>query len=240
MRLLIKTFRALTAAAVLAAAVFSTPVAEGHGVIIGRTAAGQLTAHVEVDLPVALPPSAVPGVLGYADFEPGIASAELPEPDADLFQLADNCNIQFELVAMEPGLQIVSDHVWMVGETVLFGPPFFDFHLVFNIPAGPTGTPYSLQFRLHDLAGVYTDSDLVTLQFVAVETVCHCRGDMGHDHVRDGRDIQAFVDCVTSAVSGQPLVEACHCADMDGDGAIDDHDVEHFIEHLLAGESCDH
>jgi len=230
--------RACIASAVLATAFFFPSRAWGHGALIGHTAAGQLVARVEVPMPVEVPPSVYPGITGYAGVEPGIASAELDEPAEDLFRLAENCNIQFEVIAFDPGVQIVSDHVWVVGETAVFGPPFFDFHLVFNIPGGPTGVPYSLQFRLHDLAGVYSDSDIVTLQFAAVETACHCRGDLNADDVRDGRDIQSFVNCMTSAVSGEPLVEACHCADMDGDGALDDVDIDHFIEHLLAGEAC--
>src|SRR5262245_28175345 len=110
-------------------ALLSSTSAWAHGLGIGRTAEGQLHAIVEVPMPCPLPPSPFPGIDGFADAEPGIASLEIDEPDEGLFQLDPDCFVQFELVATDPGLQIVTSHVWVPGETIDFGPPFFDFHL---------------------------------------------------------------------------------------------------------------
>src|SRR6185436_6271634 len=97
--------------------------ARGHGVVIGQDGDGHLLVHVESPQPLALPLSVFPGVNGWASPEPGITAAEIDEPEEGLFMLAANCNIQFELVSFDPGVQIVTDHVWFAGETYLFGSP---------------------------------------------------------------------------------------------------------------------
>src|ERR1044071_2148648 len=126
-------FRAIVLArAVTLSGPLQTVVA--HGVSIGRDSAGHLRAVVRVPVPVQLPPSIFPGTPGWADAEPGLASAEIEDPANDLFLLDPNCDIQFILVGMDEGIQIVTDHVWVPGETFEFGQPFFDDHLVFDIP----------------------------------------------------------------------------------------------------------
>ena len=206
--------------------------------MIGHCAAGQLRVELETPMPAPLPPSPFPGISGWADAEPGIASAELDDPDHDLFRLAPNCYIQFELVGADPGISIVTSHVWALGETIDFGPPFFDFHLVFNIYDGAIGSTYTLQFRLRDLNGVYTDSATYTLVFTPVAEACLCRGDMIVDASRSGADIQSFVDCVIGSALGGSISPGCGCADMDGDGALDSGDVDMFVDRLLAPGPC--
>jgi hypothetical protein len=211
-----------------------------HGVAIGESSAGELTAFIDAHQPVELPPSPFPGITGWAAVEPGIASAEIDEPNNDLFLLDPGCNIQFEFIGADPRLQIVTSHAWVPGETLDFGPPFFDFHLVFNIDvSGEIGTTYALQFKLRDLNGIYTNEPVYTLLFTPVETVCHCRGDLDVDETPSGADIQTFVTCV---LESHHLIahidEACFCADLDANGKLNELDIDLFVEKLLASESC--
>ncbi|GMU32771.1 MAG: hypothetical protein HS101_13025 [Planctomycetia bacterium] len=210
-----------------------------HGVVIGQSAAGDLKVHIEVNQPIELPPSVFPGIIGAANASPGIASAEIDESDEDLFLLDPGCDIQFIFIDADPGLQIVTSHVWVPGETFEFGPPFFDGHLVFNIPAGTVGLIYSLRFRLHDHNGVHADSPIYELSFTPVETVCACRGDTDADKALTGADMQSFIDCLMSTPSEGPVDQACACSDMDGDAALDDHDIEMLVDRLIASETCE-
>jgi len=61
--------------------------------------------------------------------------------------------------------------------------------------------------------------------------MCSCPGDMNHDTIKDGRDIQAFVGCVIAPGD-------CACADIDGLSGIDAADVSAFFTALLAGATC--
>ena len=223
-------------AAMVLACVASRDV-RGHGVLIGHNGAGQLRLHVESPQPLAIPLSIFPNITGWAGVEPGIAAADIDEPGESLFVLAANSNIQFELVSFDPGIQIVTDHVWVAGETYLFGPPAFDYHLVFNIPAGGAGETYTLQCKVRDLAGIYTDSPVLTLLFSS-GGACHCFGDFDDDHERSGRDIQSFVHCMSHATPGHPLEAECGCADLNGDGALTGADIDRLIDDLLTHPHC--
>lgn len=225
---------------VLSAALLATPLerACAHGVVIGRNAAGQLRALVEVHMPIPLPPSPFPGIPGWADAEPGIASAEIDEPTLDVYQLSADSDVQFELLRADPGIQIVTSHAWAPGETLEFGPPFFDFHLVFDIFDGRIGATYAIEFRLHDLHGIHADSDVVTLLFTPVANVCACRGDLDADMARTGDDIQPVVACLAAAAAGEPLSPACACADMDADGTLDSDDIALLVNRLLRSDGC--
>lgn len=226
--------------ALAVAAFFAAPLStvDAHGVVIGRNAAGQLRVLIEVPMPIPLPPSPFPGIPGWADAEPGIASAEIDEPSEDLYQLDPNCNVQFELVGTDPGVQIVTSHVWVPGETIDFGAPFFDYHLIFNIPGGEIGVTYAIRFRLRDLNGVHGDSPLLTLLFTRAATSCSCRGDMDSDAALTGADVQSFIACFTQSAPGEPPGPGCSCADLDADGALDGADVAMFVGRLLASDSC--
>ncbi len=60
---------------------------------------------------------------------------------------------------------------------------------------------------------------------------CACLGDMNGDDVKDGADIQQFVDCMTAGGS-------CACADVDGLNGITIADVDVFVADLLGGSPC--
>lgn len=228
-----------TAVALLLLLAVSTENAAGHGVVIGQNSEGRLSVHIEAAMPVELHPSTIPGVDGWADTEPGITSAEINEPKEDIFLLDLNCNVQFILVSFDPGVQIVTSHVWVPGETFDFGPPFFDYHLVFNIiPGGEIGTTYALRFRLHDTNGVLTDSPEYELLFTPVAAHCHCRGDTNHDKEMSAKDVQSFTDCLMEEHEHFRHAD-CACADIDADGHVDSTDIEMFVDQLIASESCE-
>ena len=62
-------------------------------------------------------------------------------------------------------------------------------------------------------------------------SVCTCPGDMNGDGMRNGGDVQQFVNCVL--VGG-----SCSCADMNGVGGIEVGDVPAFVQQLLAVQTC--
>lgn len=66
----------------------------------------------------------------------------------------------------------------------------------------------------------------------AVPEVCACPGDVMPDALINGRDIQAFTDCLLGGGSN------CDCADTDPNGLLDVNDVDAFVIDLLAGATC--
>jgi len=67
--------------------------------------------------------------------------------------------------------------------------------------------------------------------FWPVTNVCHCPGDVNHDGLRNGKDIQQFVNCLLSGGN-------CSCADVDLVGGVTPDDVVQFVADLLAGAMC--
>ena len=61
---------------------------------------------------------------------------------------------------------------------------------------------------------------------------CWCLSDVNHDGQRDGRDVQAFVDCLLASGGD------CACADVETDGVLGLADVITFVDDLLAGAPC--
>lgn len=61
---------------------------------------------------------------------------------------------------------------------------------------------------------------------------CWCMSDLNDDGLRDGRDVQAFVDCVLAGGG------TCACADTDTNGVLDMSDVAGFVTDLLSGWAC--
>ncbi len=61
---------------------------------------------------------------------------------------------------------------------------------------------------------------------------CWCLADMNNDGLRNGEDIQTFVDCMTGGVSD------CACADIETDSVLDIADVAMFVDDLLIGGDC--
>lgn len=61
---------------------------------------------------------------------------------------------------------------------------------------------------------------------------CWCLADLNNDGLRNGADIQRFIDCV---MNGGP---DCLCADVETDGLLDMADVATFVNDLLIGAGC--
>jgi hypothetical protein len=211
-----------------------------HGIVIGRSAAGEIHVHVEEEMPVQLPPSVFPGIDGWAGTDPGLTSVEVEEPDHDLFFLDPGCFIRFILVSQDPGIQVFGGlQPLSPGDTIDFGPPFFDFHLVFNIHDDTNGPTFAVQFRFIDLNGIHADSDIVEVTFTPGMAECHCPADVNDDHALSGDDVQSFVTCWLETPSGEPAAPECLCADVDADGHLDDGDVAMFVDRLLGSEPCE-
>ena len=60
-----------------------------------------------------------------------------------------------------------------------------------------------------------------------IGSVCPLPGDMNGDGLRNGRDIQGFVKCLTGTGS-------CFCGDTDASGAVNTADIATFVSLLLA------
>jgi hypothetical protein len=139
-------------------------------IVIGRSSAGQLAVHADFPQPIGLPPSIFPGFPGYAAPLPGCASLDFDEPGEDLYMLSPACNPVFILVHADPGIVVWNDTgsaPMTLGQSFLLGPPPFDTHPMWQIAAAEPGRVYTLQVRIHDNAGIYTDSEVVEFAFIA-------------------------------------------------------------------------
>lgn len=65
-----------------------------------------------------------------------------------------------------------------------------------------------------------------------IPVTCQCPGDVNRDHVLNGRDIQALVDCIADFGS------ECGCANLDGQPGIVAGDIAQFIDLLLNDGGC--
>lgn len=145
-----------------------TAPAADNDVLVAHAAHGQLKARVEFPLPLDLESSTFPGFPGFATGEVGFHSAAEDEPADDLFQLSPLADTRFILLAKDPGMEVWNDHgsaPMAIGESFFMGPPFFDTHPLFNLQIGIPGQSYSLTLRIHDVMGIYTDSEPFELTF---------------------------------------------------------------------------
>lgn len=149
----------------------SPALADEDEIHVGHNAASQLKAHVEFAQPLALEASVFPGISGYATGLLGMHSTELDEPAEDFFQLSTAADLRFILVAKDAGMEVWNDHgsgFLQIGETFFIGEPPFDTHPIWNLLTNTPGITYSLTIKLHDLNGIYSDSDPVGLSFTAL------------------------------------------------------------------------
>ena len=138
---------------------------------IGRTAAGLLKPVPLFDPPLVLRPSIFPGISGYATGLVGIHSVLFDDPTNDLFQLSTSADFRFILFSKDPGIEIWNDHgsAFMTnGESFYIGPPPFDTHPLWNIVSGTPGNIYSLTLKIHDVNGIYPDSDPFEMTFTPI------------------------------------------------------------------------
>jgi hypothetical protein len=100
--------------------------------------------------------------------EIGIHSAPIDEPEEDFFQLSPAADLRFILVAKDPGMEVWDDHgsgFMGVGDSFFVGEAPFDTHPVWNLLNSTPDAIYTLTLKLHDLNGVYPDSEPFTLNF---------------------------------------------------------------------------
>ena len=85
-----------------------------------------------------------------------------------------------------------------------------------------------------DASATLTGGDLrLTGGFWAVAVpTCGCLSDINKDDLRDGLDVQGFVECLVAAGSN------CACADVDGVPGLDVGDVAVFVDDLILGATC--
>src|SRR5262245_57582022 len=97
-----------------------------HGINVGRTIENRLAVSFEEPMPFPLDESTFPGVPGFAEAGPGFSS--LHEPEGDLIPLEGLSEIEFVLLAADPGMQVWNDRgdaPLAVGETFYLGFPEF-------------------------------------------------------------------------------------------------------------------
>lgn len=99
-----------------------------------------------------------------------------------------------------------------------------------------TGGPFSLDGTIGQPdAGTPPLMSGGTLQlaggFWPVTQVCYCLSDTNGDGLRNGEDVQAFVQCLMSG-------GACSCADIDQHNGLTADDIPAFVDDMLAGTPC--
>ena len=157
-------------ACIVVVAAMPTPAA-GHEtvLVVGRSAAGQLKISVDLHHAVGLPESAFPGIPGYAAASPEFHSVGSDDAANDFFRLAPTSNTQFVVTAADPGIGIYTITGMLPLNTPVFlGPPDFDNHPIWHVPAGPIGANYNLTLKLQDTTGTYTDSAPLVIPFTTV------------------------------------------------------------------------
>ena len=146
-------------------------LAHEEAIEIGRTFGGQLRVAEVFNPPVGLPRSPFPGITGQATGAIGIHSVLLDDPGEDLYQISPAADSRFILVAKQPGMEVWNDHgsgFMNVGESFYIGPAPFDTHPIWNITAPTNGIVYTLTLMIHDVNGVYQDSDPIVLEFTPI------------------------------------------------------------------------
>ncbi len=160
---------ALRAAVVAACATLLSSAAVAHELQVGRTSDNQLALHMDGGPPFFLPQSQFRGFDGYAAAEPGFVSNEDVDPDNNFFPLLAGVDLEFELVAAEPHIQVWNDTgsaPMIVGERYTIGGQLFHNHPIWHSPDGTPNVEYTLQIRLVDLSGQLSDSPVYSIGFI--------------------------------------------------------------------------
>ena len=132
--------------------------------------------------------------------------------------------------------------LWIAIAALLITPTAFatDFDLSWHTIGGGGGTSSGGGFTVSGTIGQH-DADAVGMTGGAFELnggfwsagvpSCNCLGDMNSDGVKNGADVQAFVDCII--VGG-----SCGCADVDAMNGVTFDDTAAFVSELLSGATC--
>ena len=220
--------RTLATAFVLAAATLPASARDHFEIVIGRNAAGQLQVHADFPQPIGLPPSIFPGYVGYAAALPGFASLDLDEPGEDLYTLSLSSSPVFILVAADPGVRVWNGLAPMTpAQSYTLGPPPFDSHPVWQIPAAEPGHVYSLQLYIHDTAGIHTNSEIVTFEFTAL-----CTPNCDASTVAPILNVNDFSCFLNAFAAGDPIA---NCDGSTSEPTLNVSDFVCFLNSYAAG-----
>ena len=151
--------------------VMASPSRAHDLVEIGASSTGQLQAHHHIDLPIVLPVSPFSSIPGFATAEMAFHGLAENNPSHGLFTLVNSANVQLTLVSSAQNAHMLNQTTLgnlAPGESLTFGGGPFDYHSVVYLDSGIPGVPYPMTFRLHDAAGIYSDSAPFTLTFTPV------------------------------------------------------------------------
>jgi hypothetical protein len=223
-------------AGLVAACGLTAPVLAGAGdhaeVILARDSTGKLVVGLDFEMPVEIPESVFPGFPGHADSVPGFASLGFDEPLADRFVVDPAADLEVVLVSMDAGVGVLNSTgsaFLLPGETLYFGPSFFDYHPIWNIPVGEHGEVFSATFIARDRSGTHADSEPFTLTL----TPAPCEGDFNTDNAVNTLDLVFFLGKFGGTFAhGDPG----HEADLNHDGVVNTVDLVVFLGRF--GQPC--
>lgn len=198
------------------------PAAE---VLVGRDASGRLAALVGFPMPYHLPRSVFPGFPGFAAGLPGFESLDFDRPGDGVFVLSAQADIEMLLVSSDAGIGVLNDTgsgFMAPGETYHFGPAFFDFHPLWNIPKGEHGEVFGVTVVFRDRSGIHSDSEPLVLTLTPAE----CAGDFNDDGEVNTADLVMFLGWFGGSYEhGEPG----HAADSNHDGSVNTLDLITFL-----------
>lgn len=151
--------------AVAAAAAAQHP----HEVIeIGQTAGGALALHTHASMPLAMPPSALPGFDGFVMIELAFESLQAPNAHGQ-FPLPAGADIRIVVDAVDPGLTLYHGLTPLgPGGELPIGAPFFHYLPVWQVNPGTLGQVYAAVIHARDAAGLLSDSPPMAVSFTPV------------------------------------------------------------------------
>jgi hypothetical protein len=156
------------------------------------------------------------------------------DENGDLAILLDHSSGQETHVVTSGGVGATAYHVY----EFLFDPATgtaefsFDGNVLSTGNAGSSvGSIRSVSFAAGSSLGT-ASANYNFLQWETLVDPCVCEADLNNDGLRDGLDVQGFVDCLTGGDTN------CGCADLDGVIGLDYGDVAAFVDKLLLGELC--
>lgn len=218
----------------------SSPVLAQHDgdVFVGRSGSGQMKIGGFIpDLNVVGLPCVNGLFQGWSTNNPGFDRVVNPSVPADLYPLESGAQIRIVCQAIDPAFRAISPSFVIMdapGESILLGNQGLHTHLTWHInsadPAfNPTQTDWYATFKLIDTGSTgYADSAPFTFRFTNVNCLF---GDTNDDGVRDGRDIQSFVNILMAPGSAKAR-ERC-LADCNRDCTVSDADIASFVNLLM-------
>ncbi len=208
----------------LLAAVLIPSGAIAHtAIVIGHDSTGHLKVVLPGNSAAIVPLSQFPEAPGWAFGALGFESLFVDVPELDMYAPSGASDIEVVLTHFDPGC-----YVWGigapldVGETLHFGPPFFDYHPLWQIPDGPGGGEFVLRFIARDRNGLYADSPEFEVHLVAE----YCPADFDQNGFVNGDDFDTFIVYFSAGDLA---------ADFDNNGFVNGDDFDTFVVSFESG-----